>query len=86
VNGHDDWFKGAIPKRMQMPEKVKPKHFNKVFEKYNAEKASTIVKHTVDYLPSSNMAYSAIFDDSEDCFNGDGYSDLKLAYGQSILN
>jgi hypothetical protein len=66
--------------------KVKAQTLQQSFEKYNAEKANTIVKHTVDYLPSSNMAYSAIFDDSEDRFNGAGYSDLQAWTEYSELN
>jgi hypothetical protein len=59
-----------------MPEKVKPKHFNKVSKSTMPKKPIRSFKHTVDYLPSSNMAHSAIFDE-EDRFNGEGYFDLN---------
>jgi hypothetical protein len=84
-SGHDVWFKSEIPEKMRAPEKVKFKQFNEMFDKCNAKKSGAIVKHVIDYMPSSNIACSSIYGD-DDNFNGDGYSDLKLAYGQSILS
>lgn len=84
-SGHDAWFRSEIPETMRAPEKVKFKQFNEMFDKCNAKKSGTIVKHVINYMPSSNMACSSIHEDSEN-YNGDGYSDLKLAYGQSILS
>jgi hypothetical protein len=78
------WFKSEIPEKMRAPEKVKFKQFNEMFDKCNAKKSGAIVKHVIDYMPSSNIACSSIYGD-DDNFNGDGYSDLA-SYGQSILS
>jgi hypothetical protein len=85
--GHDKWFRSEIPTTMRAPEKVKFKQFNEMFDRCNAKKTGTIVKHVIDYMPSSNMACSSIYGDNDTTtFDGEGYSDLKLAYGQSILS
>jgi hypothetical protein len=84
--GHDEWFTRDVPAEARAPETVRFKDFHKRFEQANRAKASAIVRHVVRDVPSSNMQCAELGGDTCSVFHGAGYSDLKQAYGESILN
>lgn len=86
LSGHDEWFKQEVVAEARAPEKIKFKDFDREFERCNKAKAMAIVRHTVSYLPSSHMACTDLTEKDGQEFSGNGYSDLKSAYGRSILN